>query len=192
MSRNCLRASTRILLLSCLLVAACGSVPTLITKSAAVPDGVNFTGMWQTRPDPAADRLSDNQAPGDGLILSRRSRDARRGRNNSDRSVQVFLEFGQSLKITQTRYGLFISYDRSVVEEFTFGENRVVSIGPIEAQRASGWEGNAFVVETLDEGGSLLSESWRFDAGGDVLVRNIRISKGDKELVSRQQIFDRQ
>ena len=180
------------MLLSFLLVAACGSVPTLVSKSASVPDGIDFSGMWQARPDPDAERLSENEALRDGLILPSRSREARRSRKGSDRSVQVFLEFGQSLKITQTRYGLFISYDRSVVEEFTFGENRLVTVGPIEAKRASGWSGNAFVVETLDDAGSLLSESWRFDGGKDVLKRTIRISKGGKELFSRQQIFDRQ
>lgn len=180
------------MLLSILLAAACGSVPTLISKSAAVPATIDFNGMWLARPDPDAERLAESEALRDGLILTGRSRESRRGRNGSDRSVQVFLEFGQSLKITQTRYGIFISYDRSVVEEYTFGENREVTVGPIEAQRVSGWEGNTFVVETLDHAGSLLSESWRFDGGNDVLLRDIVISKGDKNLFARQQVFDRQ
>ena len=67
----------------------------------------------------------------------------------------------------------------------------MVTIGPIEAKRASGWEGDTLVIETLDDAGSILSESWRFDGGKDVLIRNIRISKGDEELFSRRQIFDR-
>jgi hypothetical protein len=186
------RVSTRILFLSLLSLSACGAAPSLISKSAIAPDGVDFSGMWQVRPDPEAERLADNAALRDGLILTNPRSESRRSRSGSDRSVQVFLEFGKSLKITQTGTGLFISYDRSVVEEFRFGENRVIAIGPIEALRASGWEGEMFVVETLDDAGSILMESWRFDGSRDVLVRNIRISKGDREIFSRQQIFDRQ
>jgi len=106
--------------------------------------------------------------------------------------VQVFLENGELLKVTQTNFGIFISYDRSVVEEFTFGENRLEKIGPIEAQRVSGWEGGAFVVETLDEGGSKLFERWHFGNDAAVLIRDIRISKGEKETFSQRQVFDRQ
>jgi len=107
-------------------------------------------------------------------------------------SVQVFIEYGSVLKITQTKHGIFISYDRSIVEEFTFGENRTVSIGPIKALRASGWDANSFVVETLDETRTTLLESWRLDADNAVLIRDIRISKGEKETSSLQQVFDRQ
>ena len=60
-------------------------------------------------------------------------------------------ETGKSLKVTQTEHGFFVSLDRSVVEEFGFGENRIVTLGPIEAQRVSGWEGATYIVETLDE-----------------------------------------
>ena len=102
----------------------------------------------------------------------------------------MFIESGSLLKISQTGQGLFISFDRAVVEEYTFGENRVVSVGPIEAQRVSGWQGSAFVVETLDEQGTLLTESWKIDVD-DVLARQISISKGDKEQYSSQQRFDR-
>ena len=76
---------------------------------------------------------------------------------------RYFWKFGESLRISQTDFGLFISYDRSVVEEYRFGENRLVSIGPIQAQRVSGWDGPVFVVETLDSDGSILFESWRLE-----------------------------
>ena len=188
---NSSRVSACILYLSLVLLASCGSAPTLVSKGAVAPDDIDFTGMWQVRQDPDAERLADNAAIRDGLILTGRRKEARRRHSGSDRSVQVFLEFGESLKITQTRYGLFISYDRSVVEEFRFGENRIIAIGPIEALRASGWEGNSFVIETLDDAGSILLETWRFDSDTDVLVRTIRISKGEREIFSREQVFDR-
>ena len=87
---------------------------------------------------------------------------------------------------------MFISYDRSVVEEYTFGENRVTSIGPIEALRVSGWDGDSFVVETLDDTGTTLFETWHLAEDRALLVRDIRISKDEKDSFVRQQLFDRQ
>jgi hypothetical protein len=78
-----------------------------------------------------------------------------------------------------------------VVEEFTFGENRLVTVGPIEARRVSGWEGKSFVVETLDDSGTTLFESWHLDSDDSVLIRDIRLSKGDEESFSLRQLFDR-
>ncbi len=105
--------------------------------------------------------------------------------------MRVFLETGRSLRITQTDHGLFISFDRAVVEEYTFGENRRVSVGPIEAQRVSGWEGSAFVVETLDEDGARLTESWSLSDGGATLVRQIAVMQGEDEKFSTEQLYDR-
>ena len=114
-----------------------------------------------------------------------------RSKRSSGTAVTMFLETGVSLKISQTPDGLFISFDRAIVEEYRFGENRIVSVGPIEAQRVSGWKDMVFVVETLDDQGMLMTESWHLEAGGAVLVRNIRISRGDDEQFSSRQRFDR-
>ncbi len=175
-----------------LFMVGCGSAPVLESKSSIVPVGVDLTGYWLVRSDPKAGRMTNSDGAGEWLIPSNRSRNSRRKRNTSEGSAQVFLEYGEKLKITQTRYGLFISYDRSIVEEYTFGENRLVSIGPIEALRVSGWEGNAFVVETLDDSGATLFETWHLDGNDTELIRNIRISKGESDSFVRQQIFDRQ
>ncbi len=134
----------------------------------------------------------DRSASGERLLPTRRSTRAARRRGNNGAAVRVFLEYGKSLKITQTHYSVFISYDRSVVEEFTFGENRLVEIGPIEAQRVSGWEDSAFVVETLDDSGTTLFESWYLEDSGRLLVRDIRISREEKDSFNLQQKFDRQ
>ena len=107
-----------------------------------------------------------------------------------DYQVHVFLESGKALKVTQTDYGLFISFDRSVVEEYRFGEQRLVRVGPVEAERVSGWENNGYVIETRDEEGAMLIETYGLD-GPDSLVRTMRINyKGDDELSVRQ-VFDR-
>jgi hypothetical protein len=105
--------------------------------------------------------------------------------------VHVFIEDGRALQITQTDHGLFVSFDRAVVEEYTFGENRIVSLGPIEAQRVSGWEGPVFVVETMDDRGATLTETWALVNDGRELVREVGIVDGEKQLYSSRQVFDR-
>jgi hypothetical protein len=192
------------------LLCACAAKPVLIAKSAMVPGGIDLSGAWLVQADPASVRPS-GLAREEGIRIpaagSQRSQPGRnsgggsqkrglgarsQGRKSGGASAQIFLEYGESLKITQTEFGLFISYDRSVVEEYTFGENRLVSVGPIEAQRVSGWEEAAFTVETLDETGAILFETWHLESDGDVLVRNIRISKGEKDSFVHRQVFDRQ
>ena len=102
--------------------------------------------------------------------------------------MHLFLESGKALKVSQTDYGLFFSFDRAVVEEYNFGENRVVSIGPIQAQRVSGWVGPAFVVETMDEDGHVLTERWQLEEG--TLTREISIARGEDLSFSKRQVFD--
>ena len=175
-----------------LLLSACGSPPVLESKAAATPAGIDFSGFWQVRDDRDAKRVSRGGGAQDIPIPTNRTQRSRRGRDRTGASAQVFLEYGTSLKITQTDYGIFISYDRSVVEEFTFGENRLISIGPIEAMRVSGWEANLFVVETLDDSGTTLYEAWHLENDDAILVRDVRLSKGETITFEHQQTFDRQ
>ena len=79
-----------------------------------------------------------------------------------------------------------------MVEEYTYGENRTVTIGPIEATRVSGWDDQSFVVETMDDSGTILYETWHLQGNGEVLIRDMRISKGEKDSFVYQQVFDRQ
>ena len=178
--------------LLCLLLTACSSPPVLIAKNAAVPVGVDLSGFWKAQDGVRTGRPEESDGIRDELIEVRKVQRSRRQRSSSGVSAHVFLQYGTNLKITQTNFGIFISYDRSVVDEFTFGENRMVEIGPIEALRVSGWEGDAFVVETLDDSGTKLFEAWHLEKGGSELVREIRISKGEKESYLEEERFERQ
>ena len=177
---------------SALLVAGCAPTPPLQSKSAANPGSVDLSGDWILR---GADNMRPRNVE-DGaqpFRIPRRGSQGRSQRQDADErtAVSVFVENGRALRITQTDHGLFISFDRAVVEEYTFGENRIVSVGPIEAQRVSGWEGRSFVVETMDSDGARLRESWTLTNDSATLVRRIAVSKRDTEEFALEQVFDR-
>ena len=186
---------TAMLMLAAVILTGCSSKPVLLSKDSGIPAGIDLSGRWTLRGDPGSDIKADRERelqiriPTESTV-ERPTRSRSAGRSSGP-SVQLFLESGTSLKITQTGEGLFISFDRSVVEEYTFGENRVVAIGPIEAQRVSGWEGRAFVVETLDDQGSVMTETWRLDDNGNTLVRDITVVRGGKQNSFSRQRFDR-
>ena len=185
------------LMLVVMLVAACAASPELPARSAANPIGVDLSGRWVLQ---GADGTPRSVAGGmdQGIRLPPASGRRQQGPSRTDRSrrskgpaVHVFIENGRVLKITQTAHGLFVSFDRSVVEEYTFGENRVISLGPIEAQRVSGWDGAVLVVETMDDSGAMLTETWELANGANELLREVRVMEGEKELHSFRQVFDR-
>ena len=184
-------------MLAALLLAACAARPVLLPKSAVVPVGVDLSGLWQLRVEPGG--AGRSSAPPEQLIRippssPRRRQNGQAGPNSilpSRAAVGVFLESGQLLKITQTASGLFISFDRAVVEEYRFGEIRLNSVGPIEAQRVSGWDGSRFVNETLDDDGAILVDSWEVAADGSELLRTITVTQRQERIFSSEQRFDR-
>ncbi len=186
-------------LLGAALLAGCGAQEVLVPKSGEPPPAVDFSGLWDLRTDPAAERrrLNDAIRRTDGIdsdaILQ--PSDVRRDgyvRRNHGGLVHVFLEHGRRLKVTQTDNAIFISFDRAVVEEFRFGENRMVSVGPVRAARVSGWEGDAYVVETLDRNGMKLTERFELADDGETLRRTITLrARNRKDSVTLVQEFDR-
>lgn len=189
-------------LLGAVLLAGCGAQEVLIPKSGDPPPAVDFSGRWELRSDASAERRRLNDAirrtdgidsgpilqpadlQRDGYLLERRA--------NRGGLVHVFLEHGRRLRIMQTDAAIFISFDRAVVEEFRFGENRQVSVGPVVAARVSGWEGDAYVVETLDDQGMKLTERFELADGGETLRRTITLrGRNRDESVTVVQEFDR-
>lgn len=177
-----------------LFIAACGAAPALLARPGGNPASIDLSGTWVLRGPEAAPRPQEQTIvlprPTSRVSEQTRQQPQRRSRSK-DSAAHVFLETGKTLQISQTAFGLFISYDRAVVEEFTFGENRTVSVGPIEAQRVSGWVGGSLLIETMDENGFVLSESWQLQDDGTVLSRDVQIVKGDQQLMAMQQVFDR-
>ena len=187
--------------LLCVVLGACGAPEVLAPRVGAVPPGIDLAGMWVMRQPPEGQgrRIREAINKTDGIdesdIFRRRGQD-RFGRSSSGSFkgglVHVFLETGTRLKLTQTQYALFISFDRSVVEEFRFGENRVVSVGEIEAQRVTGWEGDQLVVETLDKNGMKLTERYWLTDDNNTLHRQITFRSKNLQEESVEQVFDRE
>ena len=179
--------SAGLVALALILVTACSTLPDLVGRSAVVPDGIDLSGRWTLRGTADLPVVAD---PGIQIGRSGSGRPAA-NRQHEGAAVRVFLEMGQQLKVTQTAHSLFVSFDRAIVEEFTFGENRIVTVGPIEARRVSGWEGGRFIVETMDSDRALLTETWYLDSIDATLVRDVRITRGDREELAVHQVFDR-
>jgi len=161
-----------------LALSGCATREVLEAHSAEPPGNVDFSGTWVIRGEDSADQRSRR-------VQQDTRRDKRAG------LVHVFLETGKTLQISQTPYGFFVSLDRSIVEEFRFGEVRTVSVGEIVGQRVSGWDGQIYVVETLDKNGMKLTERFSLNEGRDVLQREItfRSRKQVEETVVQQ--FDK-
>lgn len=184
---------------------ACANPEVLVPMSADVPPGIDFSGLWNIRPESLRGQPGIREAIDrtDGVdnkrILRNRmnqQRDGSYGGHGNGRTkgglVGIFLETGDSLKITQTPDGLFISFDRAVVEEYRFGEDRPVNIGQAQAHRVSGWDGYDYVIETLGEKGMKLTDRYRLADGGSRLVRQITLRSKKMEEVTIVQEFDRQ
>jgi hypothetical protein len=179
-------------------IGGCAPREELVAKSGAAPAGMDLSGRWQLR---LADldtmkRIEDAGVAAAGGLekvvpLKKDASGQTRKSENPGALVYVFLETGVRLKITQTVSGLFISFDRSIVEEYRFGEKRVISVGPVAADRVSGWEEGAYVIVTLDEDGAKMTETYSLSADRQALVRSIRIIHGDEQQLSLEQIFDR-
>jgi hypothetical protein len=190
----------KLLLISLMLVtAACASREVLLSKSPAVPSGIDLSGSWKLRNDPAADQRRINSAirrtdgADDRIVLTPPDRPDSRARPTPNRGglVHVFLQNGENLKITQTAAGIFISFDRAVVVEYRFGESREIRIGPVNADRVSGWEGETYVAETLDQNNMKLTERFALAGGGRVLRRTITLRGKNMQDETIFQVFDR-
>jgi hypothetical protein len=196
-----MRFARAALLLCVCLVCACASREVLVPKSGAVPAGVDLSGTWRLRKDAGAQqrRIDEAIRKTDGVddrIVVRplppvdgQRRTARPTRSKGG-LVHVFLEHGETLKVTQTAGGLFLSFDRSVVVEYRFGENREVRVGPVIADRVSGWAGRDYVAETLDQNGMKLTERFSL-VNRHTLQRTIVFRSRKDEQESIVQTFDR-
>jgi hypothetical protein len=203
--RHAKLAKPLVLLTVLLTMGACGQQEVLEPVRGQRPTGLDLSGEWRLVDDYEAmlERIDRAVMDTDGVDereilrgMMSAEREQRSRRSRSSRKVgglvHVFLENGRRLRITQTDAGLFIAFDRSVVEEYRFGEARMVSTGGARAQRVSGWDGESYVIETLDENGMKLSERYSLADGGETLRRDIVLRSAELEEVAILQTFRRE
>ncbi len=171
-------------------IAACAGKEVLqpLAHGSVAPDGVDFSGTWVIREHESDGQRSINRAV--SQVGGSKGRSSSK-RKSTTGQVQVFLETGRLLKITQTADGFFVSIDRSIVEEFRFGENRMINVGEITAQRVSGWDGPVYMVQTLDEKGMMMIDRFWLGDSKDVLLREITFRGRNKNEATVMQYFDR-
>lgn len=188
--------------LALLLTSGCaGEKELLVPKDAAIPAGTDLSGRWEMQDDfdDMQRRIARAIRQTDGVDESKLMRQTgaraqsgrRRSRGDVGGLVHVFLENASTLKITQTDDGIFIGFDRSVVEEYRFGEARTIQVGGAVAQRVSGWEGEQYVIETLDEEGMKLTERYQLVDSARSLTREIVLRSKEMEQVRIVQTFSR-
>ena len=185
----------RLLLAAALMLAliACATREPLVPHSAEPLEGVDFSGTWLLRDIDSADQRDViralRRAEGDksGGTRSRKSASSRK----RSALVHVFLETGSLLKIVQTPYAFFVSVDRSVVEEFRFGEHRSINVGQIVAERVSGWDGPVYVVETRDKNDIKLIERFWLSDDKSILNREITFLGKNDLTGTAMQFFDK-
>lgn len=185
-------------LASLAIVAGCATKEELIAKSPVVPSGIELSGQWRLRDDnqDTVRRIGEAEVEAAGgrqsMVLVRdRSKNNSRRNSADTTTVHVFLETGESLKVTQTEYALFVSFDRAIVEEYRFGEKRMINVGPIVADRVSGWQNTHYIIETLAEDGGKLIETYRLTEDRSALIRTITIFNDGEIQLDIQQVFDR-
>jgi hypothetical protein len=195
----------RFWLLLPLLLYGCASPEVLIPKSGIAPTGVDLSGQWKIYPrsmlkqhhiDEAIDRTDGVNNKRIMRKILDQQRDEQRGilrsAGTSGGLVHVFLKTGKLLKITQTPYALFISFDRAVVLEYRFGENSPVNIGEADAHRVSGWQGDTYVIETLGEKRMKLTDSYSLTDDNNRLIRRITLRSKNMEEFTIIQEFNRE
>lgn len=192
-----------VILIASGILCGCSAPEVLLSRDGTVPVGVDLSGNWQLRTLSSsgqaqvrdAIRQTDGVKDDDVFKQPDRQSGSRTGRASRRKLqgglVHVFLELGESLKVTQTNDAMYISFDRSIVEEFRFGENRMISVGEVQAQRVTGWEGNALVVDTLDRNSMKMTETFRLLKGGRVMERNILFRSKKDEEATIIRVFDR-
>lgn len=179
-----------IILTGLLVIAGCAAPVVLDPPPTDIPDDVDLSGYWSLQ---NAVNRAQPSGPTDVLVIpqDRRAPVRRSTRSDPGSSARLFLRSGNELKITQAESALFVSFDRSVVEEYRFGVLRTVSVGPIEAQRATGWAGDALEIRTLDEEGAVLTERWSLEDDGMQLVRDVTLAHKERVLMRGRQVFRR-
>jgi len=192
-----MRADIMAIAALCGLLGSCAAPEMLEPKSANAPASIDLSGDWQFVGDYAAMsrdmdlaiRVTDGV---DERTLMEQIRLGGSRRSGSTGGVaHLFIENAAGIRISQAQHALFISFGRSVVEEYRYGELRLARIGEATAQRSSGWENSDYVIETLDRERMKVTERYRLLDEGRMLERLLTFRGKAMNEVPVRQLFER-
>ena len=110
---------------------------------------------------------------------------------NSRGVAHLFFENSKKIKITQTNYSLFINFNRSIVEEYSFGEVKKITLGNVIARRSSGWVNNSYRIETLDDYGMKITEEYKLTGSSNNLESMLIFRDRDLNEIRILQIYQK-
>lgn len=113
-------------------------------------------------------------------------------KRNSRGVAHLFFENTNKIKITQTKYSLFINFNRSIVEEYSFGEVKKITIGNVIARRSSGWFNNVYRIDTLDDYGMKITEEYKLVNSSNILERLLIFRDRDLNEISVLQTYQKE
>ena len=113
-------------------------------------------------------------------------------KRNSRGVAHLFFENTNKIKITQTKYSLFINFNRSIVEEYSFGEVKKITIGNVIARRSSGWFNNVYRIDTLDDYGMKITEEYNLVNSSNILERLLIFRDRDLNEISVLQTYQKE
>ena len=197
-------------------LAACAAPEVLTPYVAAVPPDIDLSGNWLLNEDEsenfsralrnvslepdelqAAMQRGTRQRSTAGSETGSQSRVRSRPPSTKDRGLggmmHYFLRFADELSVSQTPTALFINFNRAVVREYRFGEQRELNRSNLIVQRVSGWDADNdhYVIKTLHPKGSMITERYYLAEGGESLHRQVLLRGRANELVTFAQVFDR-
>ena len=112
-------------------------------------------------------------------------------KRNSDYVAHLFLRDANRIKITQTRYALYIDFNRSIVEEYKNNRIETIELGEIKVQRSSGWQNGYYLIDTLDDRGMKITETYSLVNQNKNLQRKIILRDKDENEVVIERLYNR-
>tara|TARA_B110000438_G_C15669584_1_gene587568 strand:- start:44 stop:640 length:597 start_codon:yes stop_codon:yes gene_type:complete len=111
---------------------------------------------------------------------------------NSRGVAHLFFENTEKIKLTQTKYSLFVNFNRSIVKEYSFGEVKKITIGNVTARRSSGWVNNVYRIDTLDDHGMKITEEYKLFNSSNILERMLIFRDRDLNEISVLQTYQKE
>ena len=168
--------------ISLILLTACASNEVLNKLPIKAEAEIDISGRWvfvgdyqsnQKKIDKAIDQSSGiiyRRIKTTGVFTETQNASSKK---NAWGVSHLFFKNAKILRITQTDYALYIDFNRSIVEEYNFGELKKITIGNVNASRSSGWNGTQYQIDTLDNHGMKITEKYTISDDMNILTRSI-------------------